>query len=158
MNTIGFNNNLSFMWNIEKLPFYYKPLDVPSNRNGIPDFMSFVLTVDKETGLIMQSANKELTDVLQSVYSDGSIPTGIMEDDGIGKEYTDDFIGYLEDIMQKESFSGIEVLEIGCGTGYLLNRLRSKGAQITGIEPRQQRKQDLERYKVPIVEDFFPSS
>jgi hypothetical protein len=47
------------------------------------------------------------------------------------------------------------VLEVGCGTGFLLSRLKALGATVLGIEPGGQGKGGAE-YGVEIVDDYFP--
>ncbi len=56
---------------------------------------------------------------------------------------------------------GARVLDIGCGGGLFLSRLKAKGAQVTGIELSDSRaqyaraKHDLEIYKIPIENEFW---
>lgn len=56
----------------------------------------------------------------------------MMDDNGIGKLYADDFIKYIH---EEENIAGKKILEIGCGTGYLLYELQKEGAEVLGIEP-----------------------
>jgi SAM-dependent methyltransferase len=138
----------------ESIPVVYKPLDSPNNPNGIPDRMPFELGFEMETGRICQVPSIQVEKALFQAYSDGSVIPGIMSKDGIGRQYAEDFL----EMFSKHGFpcvDGLEVLEIGCGTGYLLSRLQQLGATVTGIEPGRQSSEVDQN--IPIIRDFFPS-
>jgi len=148
----------SFPWQIGLLPFVYKPLTEPVNGGEIPDFLPFSLDIDEKTGTLIQSKNEYVEKILSKAYSKGSEISGMMDDHGIGDLYAQDFIQFLGGSLRTDNFQNLKILEIGCGTGYLLNLLKNCGAEVIGIEPGEQGQIGAKRFNIPIVRDFFPSS
>ncbi len=139
------------------LPFVFAPMPGPTNGADIPDSLPFTLGLDSTSGALVQEPNERVDAALSKAYPRGSNITGMMEETGIGKQYADDFLAFLQYSLGKERFEGLKVLEIGCGTGYFLHRLKMLGADVLGIEPGAQGQDGSARYRVPIVRDFFPS-
>ena len=146
-----------FRWALPALPFVYRPLDTPSNGPGIPDALPLMLTVDPGSGLVRQVPEPAVALALERAYQSGSEIPGLMEGQGIGKEYAEDFLALLAGTAGTARLEGKRVLEIGCGTGYLLSRLKSLGAEVLGIEPGPQGQQGPTIYGVPVVRGWFPS-
>lgn len=147
----------SFVWSVPALPFVYRTLDTPSNGDGLPDQLPMTVTVEGSTGLVHQVPSREIAEALERAYVAGSELTGLMDAEGIGREYADDFLGMLEDALGTGDLSGKSVLEVGCGTGYLLSRLKSQGANVMGIEPGPHGQAGAERYGVKVVQGLFPA-
>ncbi|MES2706166.1 MAG: class I SAM-dependent methyltransferase [Verrucomicrobiota bacterium] len=110
--------------------------------------------MEESTGRAAQIPDPEVAKALDAAYTCGSEIPGMMEGTGIGRQYADDYLKTLTDIIGRP-FTGLRVLEIGCGTGYLLQRLQQEGADVLGIEPGCQSGQ--EDSGVRIVRGFFPS-
>lgn len=144
-------------WQVGELPFVFRHCAVPSNAEyGVPDRLSFSLEVDPETGRICQAFSRVTADVMDKAYQHGSVLSGAMDDHGIGRSYAQDFLAYITTVLP--SLAGMRILEIGCGTGYLLSLLRDQGGEVVGIEPGPQGESAHDRFGVPVVRDFFPSS
>jgi len=148
---------LYFDWKVGELPFYYKPLSRPTNGKNIPDFLPFRLYIDRNTGTLMQREPPGFSDLLKKIYSEGSIISGMMDNEGIGKEYAEDFIEYLKSIFTETELKEKRVLEIGCGVGYLLHLLQMMGAEVLGVEPGKHGQVGSKKFNVPIIRDYFPS-
>lgn len=146
-----------FRWALPPLPFVYRPLESPSNGAGLPDFLPLTLTLDRESGLLRQSPDPDVAAALERAYAAGSEIPGLMEARGIGKDYADDFLLLLAETTGATLAEGTRVLEIGCGTGYLLSRLKALGAEVQGVEPGPHGVQGPERYGVPVARGFFPA-
>ncbi len=144
-------------WFIHNLPFYWGPLKEPNNSHGLPNNLPFELGVCEETGRILQVPCKKVLSSLEKAYSIGSMITGMMEEEGIGKDYAEDFLTYITETTG-DSLRGKRILEIGCGTGYLLKRLKNKGAKCIGIEPGAHGIKGSIKYKVEIIHDYYPSN
>lgn len=143
-------------WKIASMPFVWSPLSSPKNGDDLPDNLPFELAFDEQTGLVIQRPNAEVQDALAVAYRKGSILTGLMDEDGIGRSYADDFLSFIARSIQCQEFSGLRILEIGCGNGYLLKRLRDAGAEVLGIEPGEHGQNGGDIWNVPIVHGFFP--
>jgi len=78
-----------------------------------------------------------------------------MDESGIGRDYADDFLGYIDRHIGLSSLKNKRLLEIGAGTGYLLHRLQKHGAEVLGYEPGFSR---IGRFDIPVIEKLFPST
>ncbi len=143
-------------WHIPALPFIYRPLETPDNGYGLPNTLPFVVTLDETSGLLRQLPDAAVAAALERAYEVGSEIPGLMEEQGIGREYADDFIALLADARGSADLAGARVLEIGCGTGYLLSRMRDLGATVLGVEPGPHGQTGSKTYGVPVVQGFFP--
>lgn len=145
------------IWDVGRLPFIYKSLSKPTNGHNIPNFLPYKLFIDPTTQTLTQYPHPKLSYYLNKAYSKGSVITGAMASQGIGKEYTDDFINFITKSLKRNKLTGLKVLEIGCGSGYLLSRLKLLGAQVFGVEPGPQGRKGADEYQIPLIQDFFPS-
>ena len=144
-------------WKIASMPFVWSPLSSPKNGDNLPDNLPFELAFDSQTGLVIQRPNEHVKNALEAAYRKGSILTGLMDEDGIGRSYADDFLTFISRSIQRQDFSGLKILEIGCGNGYLLKRLRDAGAEVLGIEPGEHGQNGGDIWNVPIVHGYFPN-
>lgn len=139
------------------LPFVYELKSQPTNDEGIPNFLPFNLTIDERYDLVKQEYNAEVDACLSKAYKISSILGGNTTEDEIGISYTNSILEFIQNNLSK-SESTQKVLDIGCGTGYLLSLLREKGFDVYGIEPGLQGNLGISKYKLPIEIDFFPST
>ncbi len=149
------NKNYKFPCQIGKIPFIYNINDSMNNHDGIPNLLSFSLSMDNETGLMYQEKNLTTEKYLNMVYKIGSKITGHMDDYDFGKLYSNDFIEFV--LSSETELKDKSILEIGCGTGYLLNELKKQGANVIGIEPGEENHKAKLKYDIEIISDFFPS-
>ena len=145
------------IWDIESLPFLFRPLASPHNPDGIPDFLPFRLGVDERSGRLLQLPTARLEEILARAYSDGTMITGMMDEHGIGRQYAEDFLAIVSRAVGRERLDGLRVLEIGSGTGYLLHRIQLLGADVRGVEPGPQAEAGAAKYGLPIDRGFFPA-
>lgn len=142
-------------WRVGDLPFFYRCQPEPSNAAyGLPDRLTFELEFDKDLGLVRQRPNAEVDRALEICYQQGSEISGMMDDQGIGQQYAQDFLNYIA--RHEQDLAGKRVLEIGCGTGYLLSLLKARGADVLGIEPGAQGLDGGGRHGVQVINGFFP--
>ena len=116
------------------LPFNIGTRPVPSN-SPFPDELPFTAGFDEKLGIIAQVPNPDVAALLDRVYAHGSQLSTPMNDYGLGKATCQDFIDFLLSSRGYSNLSGMRVLEIGCGTGFLLSQLQILGADVLGIEP-----------------------
>ena len=138
-----------------EIPFIVRPLTEPTNSSfNLPDKIGFTLNIDPETGVIRQGSNKKLAVDLSRAYLLGAEMSGMMEAHNIGAEYAQDFLNY---VTTSNTLSGKSVLEIGCGTGYLLSEFSRHGAITLGVEPGAHGLEGSKSHSVQIIRDFYPN-
>src|SRR5438270_5003350 len=103
-----------------ELPFYVGEQMQPTNVD-LPDILPFSVGFRPTLHLVVQIPNKTVGRYLERAYYQGSVVGSPMSEEGIGRRYADDFLGFIETALPREpKESGhIRALEIGCGTGYL---------------------------------------
>lgn len=139
-------------YDIGDLPFYYTALTIPFNPIDLPNKLKFALVQDNN-GFIRQQASEQVQNYLYQAYQKGSQISGMMDNNGIGRLYADDFMEFIW--KEEGSIADKKVLEIGCGNGYLLYELKKQGAHVYGIEPGAHGLEGRKKYGVPILNDFF---
>ena len=77
-----------------------------------------------------------------------------MDEKGIGANYAENFLEFIHGIIELPHLASKDVLEVGCGTGYLLNRLKEHGANVMGYEPGYEA---LGKYPINVIKGFFPT-
>lgn len=137
-----------------QLPFHLGANDVPSN-DGLPDTLPFALGVREDVGLLVQVPHAGVAALLEEAYSRNFRFGTAMSGESIGSAYADDFLTFLREQVVFDLQHPIRVLEIGCGTGYLLHRVRELGAEVTGIEPAEYGQEGAARYGLDIRREMF---
>lgn len=135
-----------------ELPFHIGPAESPTNR-PFPDVLPFGAGYRAELGLLVQLPNAQVVAELDRVYRRGSMLGTPLSAEGFGREYADDFLRFIVEVIR--SPKGRSVLEIGCGTGYLLRRLRELGADVLGVEPGEQARLGAVENEVSIIQAPF---
>ncbi|WP_238858848.1 class I SAM-dependent methyltransferase [Clostridium sp. YIM B02569] len=146
-----------YPWQVDELPFFYKNLPKPTNGDGFPDFLPFLIDIEEKTGVVKQVYNERISEILQKAYIKGSSISGLMDDYGIGEKYAKDFLEFIIKNIGTDNLNGVRILEIGCGTGYLLSLLKGLGADVVGIEPGTEGTEISNKYGISILKDFYPS-
>ena len=139
------------------LPFNIGTREVPTNA-PFPDELPFAAAFDDQLGAIAQVGNSQVAKVLERVYARGSQLGTPMGDYGLGKATCEDFIGFLLGALQRSDLKGVKLLEIGCGTGFLLSQLHARGAAVLGIEPGARSSIHADRAGVPVMHQPFEST
>ena len=137
---------------INNIPFHIGAINSESNPEGIPNTLDFTLKINHQFSLLQQDLGGDVATALEKSYCFGKLIGTPLSDSIDGKPYADDFLNFLID----HSSVG-NALEIGCGIGYLLRRLKEKSYKVIGIEPGVGYSPFWEKYNVDVVNDFFPS-
>ena len=109
------------------IPLFY--VNYAETGNGpFPNVSSITLSKNEVTGLPHQEVSSRTAEVLDRVYSEGTMMIGSMHpDDPIGAaccrrlSFTILHIGSVE---------GMRILEIGCGLGHVLSELSSEAENV----------------------------
>jgi hypothetical protein len=132
-------------------------MEKPHNPHGLPVELDFELAYDTKLGVVTQTVNKKTSELLKNAYEFGNELGNPLSENELGKPYADDFLGVILNHFPVIS-SEMRALEIGAGTGYLLNRIAELGFNAMGIEPGKGYSNHWDGLKTKIVNDFFPSS
>ncbi|WP_027396857.1 class I SAM-dependent methyltransferase [Anaerovibrio lipolyticus] len=138
-------------YRIGDIPFVFAPLNEAHNPEGIPDSIS--MNLECRDGVVSQVKSETTERVLDKAYSLGSAISGQMDDFGNGKDYANDFLHWMDNAGV--DLNGKRVLEIGCGTGYLMNEMERRGASCVGVEPGDSAEYGRKKYGVNIRREFF---
>jgi SAM-dependent methyltransferase len=139
------------------LPFHIGPRSIPSNE-PLPNTLPFRIGHRPDCNLAVQLPEEGVSATLQKAYDLGSMVGTPMSGTGIGRKYAEDFLQFILKQVLRTRKKGMNWLEIGCGYGYLLYRLKRLGFEVMGIEPGRQGQEGAKRYGVEIVQDTFPGS
>jgi SAM-dependent methyltransferase len=139
------------------LPFIYQLQNQSSNPNNIPNSLTFEIENDSSSGLIKQKYSPITNDYLNEAYKLGSVIGGNTLEDEIGDNYTNNVLTYVESVLDSKDYSNKNVLEIGCGIGYLLSKFKEKNATVLGIEPGEQGQVGSEKFNIPVIQGFYPN-
>ena len=85
-------------------------------------------------GLINQKKNKKIINFLNQRYLTEESNTSQMAKGSTRSIHADRFIKILKKFYKK-NLKNKNILEIGCGSGYILSQLTAEGANVIGIEP-----------------------
>lgn len=150
------SNTVEPLIDLGHLPFHIGVTDVPSNSD-FPGVLPFVVGIRPDIELLVQLPNVIVQQYLERVYRRGSVIGTPVSEEGFGRQYADDFLAFIVRVLHPGTVKGLRVLEIGCGSGYLLFRLKELGAEVLGIEPGEQGQTGAQKYGIKIVHDIFPS-
>jgi 2-polyprenyl-3-methyl-5-hydroxy-6-metoxy-1,4-benzoquinol methylase len=149
------SNHITPISDLGSLPFIIGESETPS-YSGFPDVLPFVVGVRPDTSLIVQVPNTEVQNYVEKAYGKGGVIGTPMANEGIGRGYADDFLGFISRALSPGTLKGQRVLEIGCGTGYLLSRINELGAEVLGVEPGERGQIGASKYGIKVLHGMFP--
>jgi SAM-dependent methyltransferase len=136
------------------IPFCIGATDGPNNPADLPSTLAFEVGINYSTGAIQQKLPPDTEQYLLKSYQIGLSLGTPSDDNELGKPYVDDFIDYI----RQANIRNKNVLEIGCGTGYVSRRMLDLGANVTSLEPGKGYEKSWKKYGLDVINDFFPTS
>lgn len=123
-----------------------------------PNTLPFILGWNDQLEMAVQLPDEKglIENTLEKTYKRGSILGTEMGHSTIGKAYTNDFLNFIYSVLGTTNLKNKRILEVGCGTGYLLTLLKENGASVIGIEPGFEDHGDLDK-DITIISDTFPT-
>lgn len=139
---------------VKKLPFITGVREKPDNGD-LPIWLSFELEIDDGTRLVQQKYSKSIDKYLKLSYRKGSLLSTPLGRGNFGKRRSDEVLAFILKALNK-SINSMRILEVGCGDGYILRKLKNLGAkEIIGCEPGAGSEDKENKTKVRIIRDFF---
>jgi SAM-dependent methyltransferase len=146
------NKNIS----IKSLPVYWRiKKQIKNQIKGIPSNFDYSFSEIKQIGLLIQKRKKKLLNFLHLIYKKESNIGFLQEGHSLAKNYGNDFLRFLKKNIKKEKISNI--LEIGCGACYLLEKLQKCGYKVTGLDPSPITVKEAQKKNFRIFQGFYPS-
>ena len=135
--------------NFGDYPFYVGVREA-KEFDGIPGSLPFNVYIDQDTAIPTLEITDEINNALSVAYGQGSMLSTPLGVGRLGLNRMDEFIENLTAYLGE--LSGKKILEIGCGEGHLLARLKELGADVVGLEIGPQGKQAEENYGVKVID------
>ena len=138
---------------LDRMSFYWRTASRPlATAEGIPDFLPFEFGYNPAYGLIVQKHDAGVSDALNHAYLQAENVGYLQDGHALAASYGGDFLEFIGGSAPH----GSRVLEIGCGGGYILQRLREKGFAIRGIDPSPIAVAKGKEHSIEIIEEFYP--
>tara|TARA_Y100000389_G_C17421826_1_gene497165 strand:+ start:14 stop:1126 length:1113 start_codon:yes stop_codon:yes gene_type:complete len=116
--------------NIQKVPVF----ELKKKKSNKSIYFDFKLTVSKHDGLLKQNISKKLKIFLINRYKSKQTNTSPMEKSTHRKKHGKRLFKLIVENYKKD-LKGKKILEIGCGSGFLLRLFKKKKLDVFGIEP-----------------------
>jgi 2-polyprenyl-3-methyl-5-hydroxy-6-metoxy-1,4-benzoquinol methylase len=143
---------------IENLPFYWRLAQKHEKKNNpVKDTYPFFFAYDQTNDLLIQKRNPEVLQALEVIYTQDSNIGYLQDTNEIAKPYGKDFINYIDQaINQNPNIQ--KILEVGCGGCVVLEHLKKKGLNVSGIDSSSFAAVEGKKKGIDVITDFFPSA
>lgn len=121
-----------------------------------PESLPFALALDETLGLAVQVGHEPTRLALARAYAQGSFLSTPLGEGSFGVARLEALLAPL--LEATGSPSGKSFLEIGCGTGAVMEALARRGARVMGCDIGPQARLAAERAKAPVLEHPFSSA
>lgn len=136
---------------IKSVPFFIGPV-APRTNIDVPSTMSFNLGVHPKYAIPVLLVTEEIRALLSKVYSYGSMVSTPLGETELSRDRMHEVLDNLLALF-KGNIKGVRFLEIGSGNGTLLNELKVRGADVTGIEIGPQGEKAVKKYALRIIKE-----
>ena len=137
------------------MPFYWRIAKTPNEESLIPKILPYTFTLNKSINLIIEEQSPEFLKTLRIMYEQESNIGFLLDGHTLAESYGKDFLEFLYDQIRKYKIKKIH--EIGCGGCYILDKLKSLGHQVTGIDPSPIAISKAKEKNIQLIPDFYPS-
>jgi 2-polyprenyl-3-methyl-5-hydroxy-6-metoxy-1,4-benzoquinol methylase len=141
---------------LAEMPFYWRVHERGApGLAGVPTRLPYAFEVMPDLGLLIERRSERLLACLDTVYRAES-NVGFMQDGhSLAKGYGGDFLDFIARATAPLAIRS--VVEIGCGGCYLLEKLRERGYEVTGVDPSPIAAAKGREKGIRVIGDFFPS-
>jgi SAM-dependent methyltransferase len=121
---------------------------------ALPSALPFRLGVHPRYAIPTLIADSAISTALDMAYSQGSIASTPLGESPLAINRMSEMIDGLINALGKD-VEGLNLLEIGAGSGGLMCALRDRGAHVTGIEIGPQGQSAAKKHNLKIIDSFF---
>lgn len=143
---------------IDSLSFYWRMNPSPGENGGLPETLPFAFAFEPATQLVIQERNPLVLDRLHDAYLEDANVGYLQEGHSLAASYGRDVLDFILGTLDKRTPAETRVTEIGCGGGYLLSELRSRGYQVQGIDPSPVAVRRAAELGIDLVPSFYPAA
>jgi len=137
------------------MPFYWRTRETDIvAADDPPQRMPFEFAFQAEHGLVIEQRSDVLRRTLDDVYRREANVGFLQEGNVLAKSYGEDFLAFLLEVLAE--FPARNVLEIGCGGCWLLDRIRRTGRDVLGVDPSPVAGAAGRQLGIPVLQEFFP--
>jgi SAM-dependent methyltransferase len=137
-------------------PFFLGPVPVGSNLE-LPTRLPFELGIHPKYAMPVLILTDEIRHALAAAYSLGSMLSTPLGESFLSNERMSEVLGRLLSIYDG-NVEKVKFLEIGCGSGALLNELKVRGAEVMGVEIGPQGQEGARKYGIKVIDKPLESA
>jgi len=141
---------------LDSLPVYWRIKKNKKNKiKNIPTVFEYRFKEIKNINLLIEKRSKRLLKFLNEIYKKESNIGFFQEGHTMAKGYGDDFLRFLyKQIKNKKIF---DILEIGCGSCFILKKLKKDGFNVIGLDPSPLTIKKASKDGIKVYKGFFPN-
>lgn len=141
---------------LPRMPFYWRIRRSVADRHAsIPSRLPYSFGVIPELNLVIQKRDEALMSCLKDMYEEESNIGFLQDGHNLATGYGGDFLDFVQRHAAPRTIK--KVIEIGCGGCYLLEKLRDRGFDVTGVDPSPIAVAKGKEKGISIIPDFYPS-
>ena len=137
---------------LESHPFFVGPVTAASQATFMT--LPFYLGIDLKFAIPIQILSDEVVQILDKTYSAGSMLSTPLGHSELSRGRLDEMLSKLLSQFRGD-IKDSKFLEIGCGSGDLLNELKIRGASVMGVEIGPQGQEGAKKYGFPVIDKPF---
>lgn len=141
---------------LNSLPVYWRIKKNSKNKvKNIPSIFGYKFSELKEINLLIEKRSKKLLKFLKEIYKKESNIGFLQDGHAMAKGYGDDFLKFLYKQIINKKINNI--LEIGCGSCYILRKLKNDGFNVVGLDPSPLTVKEALKEGIEVYKGFFPN-
>jgi len=141
---------------LRRMPFYWRIRKSTADQHpSIPSRLPYSFSVIPELNLVIEKREETLLACLKEMYEQESNIGFLQDGHNLSEGYGGDFLDFVQ--RQIASRGVKTIIEIGCGGCYLLEKLRDRGFEVTGVDPSPIAVAKGREKGIRVIPDFYPS-
>lgn len=141
---------------LNSLPVYWRINKNSKNKvKNIPSTFRYSFSELKEINLLIEKRSKKLLKFLNEIYKKESNIGFLQDGHAMAKGYGDDFLRFLNKQIKNKNIR--DVLEIGCGSCFILKKLKKNGFNVVGLDPSPFTVKEALKENIKVYKGFFPN-